>query len=72
MGAHEKKVTQSLLRDSAAFVISADGLDRSYQGEVRAVLWKLPSFLKDWLIYEEKAGWLQVLGPKSLWVVERI
>ena len=33
MGAHEKKVTQSLLKEGAVFGISADGLDRTYQVE---------------------------------------
>ena len=52
--------------------MSADGLDRTYQVEVGTVLWTLPKALEFLPSYGKTAGWLEQLGPKGPWLVERL
>ena len=61
-----------MLREGVAFRLQADGLDRTYQVEIGTVLWSLPSFLRHLPAHGEQAGWLEVLGPRGPWIVERI
>ena len=72
MAQYEKVLTQRLLREGAVFRLKADGLARTYQVEIGTVLWSLPAFLKDLPAHGEQAGWLEVLGPRGPWIVERI
>ena len=72
MALHERDLTQRLLRAGAAFRLQADGLERTYQVEIGTVIWSLPAFLKDSIAHGEAAGWLEALGPKGPWIVERI
>ena len=60
------------MREGAVFRLQADGLDRTYQIEIGTVLWALPAFLKHLLLHGEQGGWLEVLGPRGPWIVERI
>ena len=52
--------------------MSADGLDRTYQVEIGTVLWCLPKALDFLPSYGKHAGWLEQLGPKGPWIVERV
>ena len=52
--------------------MSADGLDRTYQVELGTVLWSLPKALDFLPDYGKTAGWLEQLGPKGPWLVERL
>ena len=61
-----------VLREGAVFRLSADGLDRTYQVEIGIVLWSLPLTLQHLPSYGEQAGWLEVLGPRGPYIVERI
>ena len=72
MAKYEKELTQRLLREGAVFRLQADGLDRTYQIEIGTVLWTLPAFLKHLPSHGEQEGWLEVLGPRGPWIVERI
>ena len=54
------------------FRLMADGLDRTYQVETGTVLWSLPSHLKHLPEHGVQVGWLEVLGPRGPWIVERI
>ena len=72
MALHEKLVTQKLLKEGVVFRLSADGLDRTYQVEIGTVLWSLPKALDFLPSYGKNAGWLEQLGPKGPWVVERL
>ena len=56
----------------AVFRPQADGLDRTYQVEIGTVLWSLPSCLQHLPAHGEKGGWLEVLGSRGPWIVERI
>ena len=47
-------------------------MERIYQAEIGTVLWSLPSSLTHLPAYGEKAEWLEVLGPRGPWLVERI
>ena len=72
MAQHEKLVTQKLLREGVVFRLIADGLDRTYQVELGTVLWTMPKTLDFLLVYATNAGWLEQLGPKGPWLVERL
>ena len=72
MAQYEKELTRRLLREGAVFRLQADGLDRTYQIEIGTVLWTLPAFLKHLPLHGEQGGWLEVLGPRGPWIVERI
>ena len=72
MALHEKLVTQKILKEGVVFRLSADGLDRTYQVEVGTVLWTLPKALEFLPSYGKTAGWLEQLGPKGPWLVERL
>ncbi len=72
MAQYEKDLTHRLLRDGAVFRLQADGLDRTYQVEIGTVIWSLSSDLEHVLTHGERAGWLEVLGPRGPWIVERI
>ena len=72
MAQYEKELTHRVLREGAVFRLEADGLDRIYQVEIGSVLWSLPAFLKDLPAHGEQAGWLEVLGPRGPWIIERI
>ena len=60
------------LKAGSIFRLQADGLDRTYQVEIGSVLWRLPFRLEHWSSYGKQAGWLQQLGPRGPWIVERI
>ena len=68
----EKLVTHKILKEGVAFRLSADGLDRTYQVELGTVLWFLPKSLDFLPSYGTNAGWLEQLGPKGPWIVERL
>ena len=72
MAQHEKWVTQKILKEGVVFRLSADGLDRAYQVELGTVLWSLPKALDFLPSYGKNAGWLEQLGPKGPWIVERL
>ena len=72
MASYERVLTFNLLKEGAAFRLEADALDRTYQVEIGTVLWSLPSALQDLPKHGVQAGWLQVLGPRGPWLVERI
>ena len=72
MALHEKLVTQKILKEGAVFRLEADGKDRTYQVEIGTVLWSLPKALGFLPSYAKKAGWLEQLGPKGPWIVERL
>ena len=72
MAHRERGLTHSLLSEGAVFRLQADGLDRTYQVEIGTVLWSLPSSLRQLPTHGEQPGWLQVMGPKGPWVVERL
>lgn len=72
MALNEKQVTQKILKAGVVFRLSADGLDRTYQVELGTVLWTLTKSLDFLPSYGEKAGWLEQLGPKGPWIVERL
>ena len=69
---HERLVTHKMLKEGAVFRLSADGLDRTYQVEIGTVLWSLPKVLEFLVPYACNAGWLEQLGPKGPWLVERL
>ena len=72
MAHYEKELTHRMLIEGAVFRLQADGLERTYQVEIGTLLWSLPSFLKHLPTHGEQAGWLEVLGPRGPWLVERI
>ena len=72
MAQYEKHLTYLALKAGSIFRLQADGLDRTYQVEIGTALWQLPYRLQHWLSYGEQAGWLQQLGPRGPWIVERI
>ena len=72
MAKHEREVTYRVLKEGAVFRLQADGLERTYQVEIGTVLWSLLVFLKDLPAHGEQAGWLEALGPRGPWIVERI
>ena len=72
MAQYEKDLTHRLLRDGAVFRLQADGLGRTYQVEIGTVIWSLSSDLEHVLAHGEQAGWLEVLGPRGPWIVERV
>ena len=72
MAQYEKIQTYRLLREGAVFRLAADGLERTYQVEIGTVIWSLPAFLRHLVRLGQQEGWLQELGPRGPWVVERI
>ena len=72
MALREKLLTQKILKEGVVFRLSADGLDRTYQVEIGTVLWSLPKALEFLPSYARNAGWLEQLGPKGPWLVERL
>ena len=72
MALHEKLLTQKILKEGVVFRLSADGLDRTYQVEIGTVLWSLPKALDCLPRCASNAGWLEQLGPKGPWLVERL
>ena len=72
MALHKKLVTQKIMKEGVVFRLSADGLDRTYQVELGTVLWSLPKALDFLPSYGKNAGWLEQLGPKGPWIVERL
>ena len=72
MAHYEKEVAHRLLSEGAVFRLQADGLDRTYQVEIGTILWSLPASLKHLPAHGEQAGWLEVVGPRGPWIVERI
>eukprot|EP00959_Pyramimonas_sp_CCMP1952_P423619 8873836-Pyramimonas_sp.AAC.1 len=71
MDQHEKIITQRILEPGAVFRVAADGLDRAYPVEIGTVLWSIPKALGFLLSYALKAGWLEQLGPRGPWIVDR-
>ena len=72
MAQYEKHLTYMALKAGSIFRLQADGLDRTCQVEISTVIWQLPCRLQHWLSYGKQAGWLQQLGPRGPWIVERI
>ena len=72
MAQYEKHLTYLALKAGSIFRLQADGLDRTYQVEIGTVIRQLPCRLQHWLSYGKQAGWLQQLGPRGPWIVERI
>ena len=72
IAAFERLATQRFLREGTLFRLQADGLGRVYQVEICTVIWKFPSSLR---VYEQNVAafpWLEQLGPKGPWIVERL
>ena len=69
---HAKKVAQVLQREGAVFRLQADGLERTYQVEIGTVLWSWPASLEHLRGFGQQKGWLEELGPRGPWIVERI
>ncbi len=65
-------MTKSIVKEGVVFRLIADGLDRTYQVEIGTVLWSLPKPLDFLPAYALEAGWLEQLGNKGLWVVDRL
>ena len=72
MARHEKALTHDILREGAVFRLQADGLERTYQVEIGTVLWSMPASLDSALAHGVQGGWLEKLGPRGPWIVERI
>jgi len=72
MARYEKALTHSILREGAVFRLQADGLERTYQVEIGTVLWSMPACLDSPLAHGVQGGWLEKLGPRGPWIVERI
>ena len=72
MAFYEKELTRRVLREGAVFRLQADGLERTYQIEIGTVIWSWPAGLKPLQAHGEKQGWLEVLGPRGPWIVERL
>ena len=72
MALHEKLLTQKILKEGVVFRLSADGLERTYQVEIGTVLWSLPKALEFLPRFATNAGWLEQLGLKGPWLVERL
>ena len=72
MARYEKIVTHRILKHGAVFRLAADGLDRTYQVEIGTVLWSIPKALDFLPSYGLRAGWLEQLGPRGPWIVERV
>jgi hypothetical protein len=72
MAFYEKELTRRVLREGAVFRLQADGLERTYQIEIGTVIWSWLAGLKPLQAHGEKQGWLEVLGPRGPWIVERI
>ena len=70
MAQYEKELTYRLLKEGSVFRLEADGLDRTYQVEIGTVLWSLPAAVA--AQQGEQAGWLEALGPRGPWIVERL
>ena len=69
---YQRLVIFNVLKEGAAFRLQADGLERTYQVEIGTVLWPLLANFQHLTTHGELAGWLQVLGPRGPWIVERI
>ena len=61
-----------MMREGAVFRLQADGLERTYQIEIGTVIWSWPAGLKPLQAHGVKQGWLEVLGPRGPWIVERL
>ena len=70
MAQYEKELTYRLLKEGSVFRLEADGLDRTYQVGIGTVLWSLPAAVA--VQHGEQAGWLEQLGPRGPWIVERL
>ena len=73
----EREVTRDVLQLGSVFRLAADGLGRTYQVELGAVLWTLPARLQ-WLLQlqpgmrDVSQPTVQQLGPKGPWLVDRL
>ena len=72
MAQYERIQTYRLLQEGAVFRLAADGQQRTYQVEIGTVLWSFPASLEQLCRHGQQEGWLQELGPRGPWVVERI
>ena len=72
MAQYERIQTHRLLKEGAVFRLAADGQERTYQVEIGTVLWSFPASLQQFCRHGQQDGWLQELGPRGPWVVERI
>ncbi len=72
MASFEHVVTSKLFKAGDGFWLQADGLSRTYQVGMGGVLWKFPSGLP-WLLQPgTQHSWLQCLGERGPWLVERL
>ena len=72
MAQYERIQTYRLLQEGAVFRLAADGQQRIYQVEVGTAVWPFPASLYQLCRHGLQEGWLQQLGPRGPWVVERI
>ena len=72
MAQYESIQTYRLLQEGAVFRLAADGQERTYQVEIGTVLWSFPASLQQFCRHGQQQGWLQELGPRGPWSVERI
>ena len=69
---YERMTTLRCLQEGAVFRLQADGLARAYQVEIGTILWQLPASLRCYAENGEEFSWLERLGPRGPWIVERL
>ena len=68
----ERLVTHEVLKAGVAYWLQADGLGRTYQAGIGAVVWKFPASVA-WLLQPGlHFSWLLQLGDRGPWLVERL
>ena len=68
----ERLVTHEVLKAGVAYWLQADGLGRTYQAGIGAVVWKFPASVA-WLLQPGlHFSWLIQLGDRGPWLVERL
>ena len=72
MASVERDVTHAFLAAATAFALAADGLGRTYQVNITMVIWKFPTHLQYLLQPGLPLPWLQTLGPRGPWLVDRM
>ena len=65
------RYTQRFLDKGSVYRIQADGLGCVYQVELGILLWNSPSSLEIFRQNAQQFPWLETLGPREPWLVER-
>ena len=69
---YEQLATQRFLREGSVFRLQADGLKRVYQVEIGTLHWKCPSSLRVYAENVPSFRWIEELGPRGPWLVDRV